>query len=204
MDEQAKDQIVPPNEIGKKVDLHFSETGNSIEKAISIFKKARERLLNPAHWNEVAVVAMATIKVACETEGDLERPVKVNDYLMIDIAGPGPAAGEGYDWVKVESIEENVDPAADESIGMKLRATANPHKKEEGIAHFFQESATSSFMITRKGATVNAAYYGRNEVPNSKAVKLTDKIRNTLIASAAFAGISELQWSALLKGFLKK
>ncbi len=34
------------------------------------------------------------------------RLARVNDYFKIDIPGPRSAAGDGYDWVKVEAIEE--------------------------------------------------------------------------------------------------
>jgi hypothetical protein len=49
---------------------------------------------------------------------------------------------------------------------------------------------------------VTAHYFGRNEEPNTEGLGLTDKIRNVVVAGGALAGMSELQWTALLKGLL--
>ena len=62
----------------------------------------------------------------------------------MDIPGPGPSGGSGYDWVRVEKIE----------------------------------------------------------VPNTATEKGGDNVRNALIASGAIAGLSEAQWTALIKGLL--
>ena len=72
------------------------------------------------------------------------------------------------------------------------------------IAHFFEEGATSTFILQLQNNTVFASYYGRNEVPNTDVERLTDKVRNALVGMAAYVGISEIHWKALLKGFLKE
>ena len=54
----------------------------------------------------------------------------------------------------------------------------------------------------RKAGTVTAHYKGRNESPNTDELALTDKVRNVVVAGGALAGVSELQWRALLKGLL--
>ena len=139
-----------------------------------------------------------------ETQGNdaTNRLAQINDYLLIDI--PRPVAGNGYDWVQVENIAENVDASAEQSFGMTLKATPNPDKPEQGIAHFFGEDATSTFIVKRNSNTVTTSYHGRNELPNTKKATFPDKIRNSIIAARALAGISELQWKALIKGLLRK
>ena len=67
---------------------------------------------------------------------------------------------------------------------------------------FFADGASSTFLITRKDSAVTAHYKGRNETPNTDELALTDKVRNIVVAGGALAGISELQWRALLKGML--
>ena len=85
---------------------------------------------------------------------------------------------------------------------MKLRASGKPGEEGESAAHFFKEDATSSFVIHRKGNKVTASYHGRNEVPNTDTDKTIDNIRNSMVAMGALAGLSELQWSRIIKGFL--
>jgi hypothetical protein len=70
--------------------------------------------------------------------------------------------------------------------------------------HFFEDLATSTFVIERIGNPVTARYYGRNELPNTETSEKKDIIRNAIVATGAAAGLSELQWSALLKAFLKE
>jgi hypothetical protein len=196
--------IIPANNVGKALDLEHYVREESIEEAINTFKRACKRLLNPPVWHELSGVLSASFQLQPSNGDSRNRLAQINDYLLIDIPGPGPSAGNGYDWVKVENIAENADPAAEQSFGMTLKATPNPDKPEQGIAHFFGEGATSTFIIKRNSNTVTASYHGRNELPNTKKASFPDKIRNSIIAAGALAGISELQWMALIKGLLQK
>ena len=197
--------FVPQQIKGKAVDLEEAVTENSTGEAMITFNRACKRLLAPHTWHQLAGVASADFKLSGtgNTTGQ-QNQASINDYFKIDIPGPGPAAGDGYDWVQVENIKENADPSAEESLGMTLRASINPDKPSEGTAHFFKDGATSTLIIKRNGTVVTASYHGRNEEPNSRDVKLKDKIRNTLVSIGALGGISELQWTSLIKGLLER
>lgn len=184
-----KSEIVPNNEKGKQVDLSQEIELASTSEAITIFNKARNTLLNPSSWAPITANSPAS-------------PLSVRDYIKIDIPAPGLSAGEGHDWVQVESIKEDIDPDADESFAMTVKVCANPEHPEKGVAHFFADGATSTFIIIRKGNTVRASYHGRNEKPNTENPSLGDKIRNVVVAIGAMAGISELQWRAFLEELL--
>jgi hypothetical protein len=70
-----------------------------------------------------------------------------------------------------------------------------------GTAHFFTSDATSTYIIQRDGLTVRALYHGRNEVPNTAAPKVTDKVRNALVAAGAafvFLMAPLLSWLLIL------
>ena len=103
----------------------------------------------------------------------------------------------------MEKIEENNFSETDRSIGLKLRASSNPNNDKTDTAHFFKKEATSTFIIKQEDNVVTASYYGRNEVPNVENVSMLDKVRNTAVATGAAIGLSELQWNALIKGFLQ-
>jgi hypothetical protein len=53
------------------------------------------------------------------------------------------------------------------------------------------------------GNQVVVSYHGRNEMPNIEGA-VADKIRNTIVASGAALGLSELHWKSLLNGLLAK
>lgn len=203
MKEKTNSPIVPEQTEGKSVDLEESIEANTVEEAKQIFAKASERLFHPSTWHELAG-SLSGFFTPDKSKGEATGvPVRQNDYLMIDLPAPKSNAGDGHDWVRVESVAHNAEKEAEESAGITLVTSVNPHQPEEGVAHFFNEGATSSFIIKRKGNRVTATYHGRNEKPNTSEVSTADKIRNSIVAIGAMAGLSELQWKALLKGFLK-
>ncbi|MEP7377075.1 MAG: hypothetical protein ABI675_26985 [Chitinophagaceae bacterium] len=196
--------IVPANKVGKAVDLEHSVIEASTEIAVNTFTRACKRLLNPPVWQELSGIISASFQLQATGGGDSSRLAQLTDYVRIDIPGPGSSAGNGYDWVQVENIAEDIDPFADQSFGIILATSINPEAPQDGIAHFFKDGATSTFIIQRFGNKVIASYHGRNELPNTRKGTLPDKIRNSVIAAGARAGISELQWMTLIKGLLQK
>ncbi|MEO5889966.1 MAG: hypothetical protein ABIQ31_06905 [Ferruginibacter sp.] len=200
-----QDKLIPPEIKGKNTDLETSVELETIGEAMDTFKRAHKRMLNPPLWHKLCGPASAEFILTGETDVEEHRLAKKGDHFRIDIPGPGPSAGGGYDWVKLESVEDDANPGTDEeSCGIKLRAAARPGEEDNGTAHFFNAEATSSFIIQRKGKKVTASYHGRNEIPNTDTTKTSDKIRNSVVAMGAYAFLSELQWSALIKGFLEK
>lgn len=139
-----------------------------------------------------------------ESIKNVDRLAVVDDCIKIDIHGPGPSAGEGYDWVKIESIQHNSNPdGEEESMAIRVRSSKQPGKQGKDIAHFFTSDATSTFIIYRHQNIVTSFYHGRNEILNIHIEKLTDNIRNVIMGGVALAGVSEMQWSALIKSFLE-
>lgn len=195
--------LVPENETGKQNDLEYSETPDTISEAKKLFEIATQRVFDVNHWHEITGFASADFKLKDANGRDCKRPVQEADFIRIHIPGPGPEAGDGYDWVKVEKIIEQRGPASDkEIIGIRVRSCKNPQNSTEETAHFFTDDATSSFVLQRVGNKVTASYHGRNEVVNTETDTIKDKIRNALVGAGALAGISELQWKALIKSFL--
>jgi hypothetical protein len=195
--------IVPANTVGKQVDLEYTLALPDIEKAKAIFRSACERLLSPSRWKDLAGFASASFEIY-NTGGNTEKLLAENDLIQIDIPGPGGILGEGNDWVKAEIIERDFIDGTDESLGLRLRASKNPNTVVTDTAHFFGAAATSTFIIKRTGVNINLEYYGRNEAPNIHTVSIIDNIRNGIVAAGAVTGLSNLQWQALLKGFVKE
>ena len=198
-----ENELIPPEIKGKNIDLENSKEAATKEAAIAVFETARKRMLNPGLWQKISGPGSAAFVLMNDKGVEENRPAKKGDHIRIDIPGPGPATGDGYDWVRVEFIEEIDNPGYNEaSCGIKLRASSPPGGSTNKTAHFFKDDATSSFIIHRNGNKVTGSYHGRNEIPNTSTNKITDNIRNTMVAMGAIAGFSELQWMALIKGFV--
>ena len=197
--------IIPENKEGKPVDIEKRVKKKSDEEAGFFFQIVLTRLLHPNDWFELSGEKGASFTVTKRTSSDLSDIIEEKDFLQVDIPGPGPHNGDGFDWVRVIAIGEGFDETADESFGITLQACPNPaHPQMKETAHFFQKKATSSFVIKRQHQEVLCQYFGRNEVPNLHVNKLGDKLRNAAASFAAIAGVSKYQWSNLVDGLLKE
>jgi hypothetical protein len=198
-----KEKTVPPQYTGAKKDIEHTVKATDIDSGRQLFLVARNRLMDVNHWHECAENFSAKFTLTDSQGINLHRTADVHDYIKIAIPAPVSNAGDGYDWVFIEHIEEINDPSKDyDSISIRVRPTNNPETKGENVAHFFTEQSTSSFTVERKNNLLSAAVYGRNEVPNTKTENITDKIRNTVVGIGAIAGLSNVQWNGLVKGLL--
>ena len=206
MEKSLSNYLIPENIKGKSSDVEHSIKLDTLEQARSVYRTACERLLNVNAWHELSGFASAHFELKDQDGHESKGMAIVGNYVQIDIPGPGPDAGNGYDWVKVEAIESGeADAAADEeSMGMRLKSCKNPLENTSDTAHFFTNDATSTLIIQRENTTVTASHHGRNEVINTDTEKVKDKIRNTIIGAGALVGLSEMQWGRLIKSFLEK
>jgi len=193
--------LIPVNIEGKENDLDSRKTCADAAQAKALFIEACGKMLAPALWHSITGVLSAQFELTDDTGQALSRPAQADDLIRIDIPGPGIKAGGGYDWVRVETIEKmEAEDSSEELCAMRLGPTNAPGRGE--TAHFFKDTASSTFIIRRVGNEVIAEYHGRNEVPNTDMEHTTDNIRNAIITSGALAGLSELQWQALIKAFI--
>ncbi|MGK6351468.1 hypothetical protein [Parapedobacter sp. DT-150] len=196
--------IVPPQRTGKQVDLDSQITLPDEDRARDFFALAKRRLFDVSHWYEIAEMPMSTFVLTDEYGGEAvkSRP-KEGDHIRIDIPGPGPSVGDGYDWVQVEDITE-AETLEGEQCAMTLRPTANPLKLNDDTAHFFQDVASSTLIVERRGNEVIARYHGRNEVINTDTDSALDNARNAMVGAGAKLGLSYPQWKSLVAGLVKE
>jgi len=202
MKEKNYTGTVPDQESGAAIDATSCIEFRTAEEAKAFFPVARERLLYVNGWHKIAGAISATFQLTDENGIEVDGPVKEGYYFKIDIPGPGTSTGGGYDWVIVESVE-NVSTPDVESVGVRVRPASNPTNKDEDIAHFYSESSTSSFTITREVAKVTAAIYDRNTQINKEASGVIDKIRDSIVGSTGIAAFSKLQWKMLADALIK-
>ena len=195
--------IVPEQEGGVQTNTESDAELTSIEQAKQFYTEVKQRLLNVNKWHAIAGKLTAEFQLTDAHGKAVQRTAQKGDYFKIDIPGPGPATGDGYDWVQIEAVDEN-EEGDEQSISIRVRPASNPNNDHQDVAHFFSDEATSCFIVKREGQKVIAGVYGRNEKPNTSAEKVVDKARNTAIASGAIGGFSKLQWKSLVNGLVKK
>lgn len=193
---------IPSQDDGSQADIIETIKASDPQEAKLLFLKARERLFDIAHWADISEGLSASFALTDKNGKSKDGFPEAGDHIRIDIPGPGSSAGEGYDWVSVEMVEDKRVSETDwEWSTIKVRPSEDPLKKE-GVAHFFESRATSSFIVKREDTIVSAEVHGRNEKPNKESKKITDKIRNTVTGTLATAGLAKIQWQKLVKGLL--
>jgi hypothetical protein len=193
------EEIIPEHDKGTQTNTESSIELSSEKEAKDFFKTVRERLLNVNKWHDYAGSASADFQLTDKNGNPVDRKPQKGDHFKIDIPAPGTITGEGNDWVQIEAVEEDED-----SIGIRVRPATNPTNEREDVAHFFDEEASSSFLVKREAKKITAGVYGRNEKPNTRTETLIDKLRNATIATGAISGFSKLQWKSLVNGLVKK
>lgn len=204
MDEQNFDGLIPKNHTGKKTDASFTEDYKSKEEALTAYQAAKERLLNISRWHSYAGSGTADFKLTDAHGTEVNRLAREGDHFRINIPGPGSNTGDGYDWVQIQSIQESNNPELDQELmAIIVQPVSNPQNDDQDVAHFFNDIATSTFIVQRCALQVSAEVHGRNEQPNTNTENLIDKARNMLVAVGAILGLSEIQWKSLVKGLIK-
>ena len=198
------EELIPTQETGARSDNEHSVSFGSAEEAKKYFELAKQRLQSVNRWHEMAGVLTADFRLTDAEGKEIQRAPQTGDYFRISIPAPGPGAGDGYDWVRIELVEDDTKRNDDHEIfGIRVRPSESPIPNgETAVAHFFKEDATSTFLVERRGSDVRAAVHGRNELPNTTTDKPLDKARNAIVGIGAMLGLSNPQWKSLVKGIL--
>ncbi len=193
---------IPSQETGSEMNAVEKATFDNTAEARQFYEVAKERLLSVNRWAEISALPSSTFRLCDGSGAEADRLVKEGDYFKIDIPGPGTTSGDGFDWVKVEHLQEE-EINGTEIISIRVRPAANPNTPDPDTAHFFKDTATSTFQVKRIGSEVFAEVHGRNEQPNTDMEHLTDNVRNTLVGTSAKIGFSFPQWKGLVAGLVK-
>jgi hypothetical protein len=176
MKDEYHPEIIPRHESGFSLEAEKPVTLSTDEEAKSFFQIAKQRLLHVNKWKNIAGILSAEFQLTDSSGAAVEGEVKEGFYFQIDIPGPGPAGGEGYDWVQVEKISEQTGTDK-ESIVIRVRPASNPIENKNHVDHFYSEESTSNFTIVRDGKTITATIYDRNIKPNVEGEEKQDKVR---------------------------
>jgi hypothetical protein len=168
-------------------------------EADAFYRLVSERLALVNAWHELPGGMPSTFTL-CDPEGNaLDREPRRGDYIRIDIPGPGSPAGQGYDWVRVADVHSGESPHP--FYGFTVRPCENPATEGGHTAHFYQNDASSTFIVRQLGHCVQAEVHGRNEERNTEG-SLLDRARNQLVAIGGMLGLSNMQWRRLADGLV--
>lgn len=194
--------IVPSQYTGKEIEADSLVELEDENEAKKFYNIAKEKLLQVNNWHNIAGFISAKFQVINANAQEVNRNAAKGDYIRIDIPGPGSKEGEGYDWVFIEELKE-VNEEDMQSIAFRVRPAANPSGNKEHIAHFYDDSSTSSFIVTREKTKLIACIIDRNTMPNDDTESLTDKLRHTIVGMTAINSFSKVQWKHLAKGLVE-
>jgi len=198
-----ENSFIPKQELGNKLDLTSITRLDSNTEAQGFFELVKNRLLAINQWDEICNAPSAVFRLMNGKNQEIVGLPQEGDYIRIDVPGPGSKAGRGYDWVRIAQIGEHQTTDA-ALLSITVRPSPHPLHTDEGIAHFFQATATSTFQVKRYGNMVQASVHGRNELANNVNVGFMDKMRNTMIGWLAKFGLSYPQWKLLTDGLVRK
>ena len=193
------EHLVPDQRKGSRHDTVSTVQCDSKKPAKILFEKAKARLLSVNHWSDYSEKMKASFALYDSNGKVAERNLQLNDYIRIDIPGPGNSSGEGDDWVQIIRIDD-LQPNV---FSFTARPSPAPLNKKDSVAHFYENSATSTFSIVKAGHTVHAEVHGRNEVSNIHKSPFADKIRNAVIAMGAIMGLGKVNWQFFTDALLE-
>jgi hypothetical protein len=194
---------IPEQHEGNQTDVIDFADRETREQAHELFLLAKSRLKDVSNWHTFSGPGSSKFTLT-DTQGNpLYRMAEKGDHFYIDLPAPGTLAGDGLDWVHIETIDDVEDANAEsEYIAITVRPVANPRHPNLETAHFHGHNSTSTFIVERYLNHVSAAVHGRNETANTENTGLYDTVRNTIISLTARAGFAGPQWKALVKGLL--
>ncbi|GGB83735.1 hypothetical protein [Dyadobacter sediminis] len=201
MEEKNYTNVIPGQKEGEIIHAESLVETENVHMAKKRFESAKLKLLDVNNWQKQAGKALAAFQLTDAAGNDVTGPVQEGYYFKIDIPGPGSNAGEGFDWVKVEKMEEYQSGDV-ESIAIRVRPASNPATDNNETAHFYSSDSTSTFTVTREGNKVTAAVYDRNTKANAESDGIIDKIRDVLVGMVGIATFSEMQWKSLTNGLI--
>lgn len=193
---------IPEQVVGKSLDYSRELILPNDTMAYNRYREIVKKLIDINAWQQIAVGLSAEFVIVNEKKEVQMRRVKKNDFIRIDIPGPGTPSAGGYDYVKVTSFDQ-YDHQNKRKTFLSLQPSPDPSTLGDDAAHFFKKYTSSNIVIKQEGNSVSLHYAGRNEVINTETGNVLDNVRNFLVGLGAKLGASYPQWKALIDGLAK-
>lgn len=196
---ETRGPLVPEQNTGKAINAEAYALLGTEKTAVVFYELVKNRIQHVNSWSIIAGKLSAEFQLVNKEGLEVFRKAHEGDYLRIDIMGPGGTSGNGFDWVRIEQQEEESD-----SYGFRVRPASHPSAHRAVPDHFYDQESTSTFRVIRVGRRVIVTIADRNTRPNLEADNVIDKVRNHVVAWAARARFSQIQWQALADGLVSR
>ncbi len=128
---------IPEQYVGGEMDVLAKVECDSIEGAKLLYNDVWNRLSDVNNWEAMSKASLSSFTVIDSSGHEAKRPTKKDDFIRIDIPGPGTKIGHGFDWVCVEILSnEIIDQRSLFSI--QVRPSPRPNSGNSKTAHFFK------------------------------------------------------------------
>jgi hypothetical protein len=186
---------IPEQKAGNQSDAVSQKCYDSSVKARNAFDFLVEKLKTVRNWKNYSEDISAEFYLT-DASGNLITGPPENDYhIRIDLPAPGNPSGDGYDWVKIISLQDGTEQDHP-YYAITVTPTTNPNEPQpENVAHFYEDEATNTFAVWLDKDCVKVSVHGRNEKANIKEGSLKDRARNVMIGIAGVFGLGKVQWS---------
>lgn len=175
------------------------------EDAESLYKAAREKILNVNQWDKLTDTGSSRFQLIDSDAGIINGPAKANVFMRVDIAGKGTETGYGYDWLKIEDWVDMEDENENISLlSFSLRPSINPEQKNESIAHYFSDESVITLLLRRESNHVKLSVFESHLTINPLAEKsVAGTIRESLIGNAGICGLENKDWEEIVMNLLE-
>ena len=192
--------LIPTQFKGKQEDIVESKSWADEHQAQLRYEILRKKLLHVNEWQYYAPELRVKFHLYDSQGKELAGFISQNNYIRISIPGPGNAAGQGYDWVKVVNVEEQESPVP--WLCITVHPTVPPNARHNTIAHFYTEKASNTFVVLCYGHSLYMEVRSRNLNVNDDEVSFKDKIRNKAVAWGGKVGLSGINWKKFAQAMM--
>ncbi len=200
----SEPEIIPAQYEGRALEAQSSRQFQDADAAKMAYLRARQRLLEVNRWAPHIEGVTAVFQLAGQDGEPVEGMAQKGMMIRVDIPGPGTSAGDGYDWVVIDDMEEESTEKLD-FLAFRVRPAGNPAGSEGEIAHFFSAGSSGTFVLLREKNELTCTVYDRNLKPNTEMKgSLPDRMRNSLVGTTAAMGMSGVQWQKLVDSVLEE
>lgn len=194
--------FLPVNKIGSENNAATSLTFETETEASNRFRILTQNLLKINDWSVNAGKNPTEFFIYNKNFQEKQLLAEEGNLVKIKIPAPENKLGEGFDWVIVRKIEV-INQTDLEALLLQMKPHQCPENADKGIAHFYTDDATSTFVLAKKNKTIQFSIHGRNEIPNTEKVGFINSLRNFFVASGGIFGGSKLQWQNFSEEFVK-
>lgn len=196
----SADRSKDSQRLGTAIDAEASAVLSTEKTAIVFFELVRNRLEHVNSWPIIAGNLSAEFQIVNKEGLEVFRKAHEGDYLRIDITASGVRPGNGFDWVRIEYL----DDMDQHRFGFCMRPATHPGSHRHAGARFYHGDSTSSFVVFRAGRRVTVKISDRTLQRADEEKNQVERFRKEGVAWTGRKRFSAIHWQALAEGLVSR